>query len=75
MGFTLGQDMARTSTYELHDRLTGGRLGALLLEAKAGDKTMEDIAFELRRDFDLRVSVSTVHRWMQRFEAVPEDAA
>lgn len=67
--------MARTSTYALHDRLLGGRLGALLLEARAEGKTVEDIAFELRRDHDLKVSVSTLHRWLPIAEAEARQAA
>lgn len=61
--------MARTSTYSLHDRLLDGRLGAMLLEARAAGKTVEDIAFELRRDHDLKVSVSTLHRWLSIAES------
>lgn len=67
--------MGRTSTYHLHDRLLGGTLKALLLESKAQGKTAEDIAFELRRDYDLKVSVSTVHRWVAIAEGPTEAAS
>lgn len=69
--------MARTSTYHLHDRLLQGRLGDLLLGWRQSDKTAEDIAYLLRSEHDLKVSVSTVHRWLAiaQSEASPAERA
>lgn len=66
--------MARTSTYHLYDRLLDGQLGTLLLAWKAADETVEDMAFRLRAEHDIKVAVSTVHRWLAIAET-PEAAA
>lgn len=71
----IGSDMARTSTYHLHDRVLGGQLGALLLQWRSEGKTVQDIAFILRSEHDLKVSVSTVHRWVAIAEAESAEAA
>lgn len=68
--------MARSSTYHLHDRLLNGRLGPMLLDWTAEGNSAEDIAYELRRHHDIRVSISTVHRWLAiaRAEAMEASA-
>jgi hypothetical protein len=56
--------MARTGTFPVYDRLLDGQLGAKLLGWRADGLTAEDIAFLLRSDFEIKVSVSTIHRWL-----------
>src|SRR5690606_17504463 len=61
--------MARTSTYHAYDRLLEGRLGPLLLDAKRDGRSVEDIAFELRAEHEIRVSVATIYRWLSIAES------
>jgi hypothetical protein len=56
--------MARTGTYPVYDRLLDGQLGAKLLAWRTDGLTAEDIAFLLRTDHEIKVSVSTIHRWL-----------
>jgi hypothetical protein len=67
--------MARTGTYPIYDRLLDGQLGALLLKWKAEGGTVEDAAFRLRSEHDIKVSVSTVHRWLALAESDAETGA
>lgn len=67
--------MARTGTYPVYDRLLDGRLGDTLLGWKAEGTSVEDMAFRLRLDHDIKVSVSTVHRWLGIAETEAAEAA
>lgn len=53
----------RTSTYTAWDRALNGDLTAILVAYKAEGLSLEDIAYRLRSDHDIKVSTSTVARW------------
>lgn len=66
--------MARTGTFPVYDRMHDGRLGSTLLTWKADGVPVEEMTFRLRTEFDITVSVSTVHRWLAQ-ASQPSDAA
>lgn len=75
--------MANASTYHLHDRLLGGRLGPMLLEWREprseDDKrpkfSAEEIAYKLRSEFEIKASAATVLRWIDLAETEAQAAA
>lgn len=60
-------------TFELHDRVIGGGLADRLRTQRAQGLAWNEIAYRLRRDHDLKVSVETLRRWYSELE--PGDAA
>lgn len=54
----------RTSTFHAWDRALGGRLPEILLELRAEGLSPEDIGFRLRTEYDVKVSRSTIARWL-----------
>jgi hypothetical protein len=65
--------MAPTGTFPIYDRILNGDLGPTLLRWKAEGIPVEEMTFRLRGEHDIKVSVSTVHRWLADLR--PEDAA
>lgn len=61
--------MARSSTYPLVDRILDGRLADLLTDWRAEGVTLQDIAYRLRSEHDIKVSIATVKRWVGLAEA------
>ncbi len=58
----------RNGTFELHDRAIGGGLAARLRAERAEGLPWNEIAYRLRRDNDLKVSVETLRRWYAELE-------
>jgi hypothetical protein len=54
----------RTSTYTAWDRALGGDLTSILATYKADGLPLDEITFRLRSDHDVKVSRSTVARWL-----------
>jgi len=67
--------MARTGTYPVYDRLLDGQLGPTLLAWRDEGISVEDMAFRLRSEHAIKVSVSTVHRWLAIAETESEQAS
>lgn len=67
--------MARTGTFPVYDRMHEGRLGSTLLAWKAEGIPVEEMTFRLRTEFDITVSVSTVHRWLAHLAPAEEAAS
>lgn len=63
----LAADMARTSGYDLADRVLDGQLGDLLIDWADSDPRVSyfDMALRLRDEHDLHVSPSTLVRWLK----------
>lgn len=55
--------VARTGTFPLYDRLTGGTLAKNLASMRADGKTYLEIAVFLRNEHGIDVSLDTVRRW------------
>lgn len=60
--------MARPSTFPLYDRALQGQLAGLLRTWRAEGVSLSEIAFRLRVDHDIKVSASTVRRWLTDME-------
>lgn len=61
--------MARTSSFPLYDELKfDGRLGEILRTWRAEGKSIDDISYLLRAEHDVKVSRSTVLRWLDKAE-------
>lgn len=58
--------MAATDTYPLVDRLVEGGLPAFLNAAREAGDSHETIAFRLRAEHDITVSIETVRKWVLR---------
>lgn len=54
----------RTSTFPLYDRLCGGQLAEILTGWQAEGLSQEEMTYRLRESHDVRVSKSTVRRWL-----------
>lgn len=54
----------KTSTYHAWDRALDGKLGEILLALRAENLSPEDIAYQLRTEHDIKVSRSTIARWL-----------
>lgn len=54
----------RTSTYNAWDRALDGTLTKLLLDWDAEGLPPEEIGYRLRSEYDVKVSRSTVSRWL-----------
>lgn len=54
----------RTSTYTAWDRALGGELSAILSTYRADGLSLDDITYKLRSVHDIKVSKSTVARWV-----------
>ena len=66
--------MGRPSTFPLYDRIFDGRFAETLLTWRHDEKlSVQDIAFRLATDHDLKVSIATVNRWLAQIES--EDGA
>lgn len=59
----------RNGTFELHDRAMGGGLADLLRAQRAQGTTWTEIAFRLRTEHNLKVSVETLRRWFASLQA------
>ena len=64
--------MTRSSTFPLVDRILEGRLPDLLTTWRKEGATFQDIAYRLRAEHDIKVSIATVQRWV---DMVAEDGA
>jgi hypothetical protein len=67
--------MAGTDTYPLVDRIVPGGLADYLTTARHEGASYESIAFDLRADHDITVSVETVRKWCLRANADDSDRA
>lgn len=67
--------MARSSTFPLVDRILDGQLADLLTTWRGEGATFQDIAYRLRADHDIKVSIATVQRWVEQVEAEPTEAS
>ncbi len=56
--------MARTTNMDLIDRLLDGQLRPMLEAWAKEGLSYDEIAFRLRRDHDIKLSRSTVGRWL-----------
>jgi intein-encoded DNA endonuclease-like protein len=67
----------RTSTYTAWDRALNGELSSVLAGYRASGMSLDDITHQLRADHDIRVSKSTVARWVviAEHEAAGEQAS
>lgn len=63
--------MAGVSSFPLADRLLDGRLADLLTELRDEGESYESIAFKLRDEHDIRISMGTVRRWCIELEGKP----
>lgn len=67
--------MARTQTFPLYDRIFDGQFAETLNRWRHDEGlSVQDIAFRLATEHDLKVSIATVHRWFRELDK-PEDAA
>lgn len=65
--------MGRPSTFPLYDRIFDGRFAETLLAWKDDEGlSVQDIAFRLATEHDLKVSIATVNRWLSQ---IREDGA
>lgn len=62
-------------TFELHNRVIGGGLADRLRAERAEGLPWNEIAYRLRRDHDLKVSVETLRRWYAELEPEGDSAA
>lgn len=69
--------MANRSTFPLVDRLLEGTLADTLIAWDDEDVKPEEMAFRLRSEHGVRLSSSTVRRWVEKAKAgeLPEEAA
>lgn len=63
--------MAQGTTFPLVDRILDGTLAERLEAWRSEGMTFEDIAFQLRSEYDVKVSVATVCRWLAGTPAGP----
>jgi hypothetical protein len=63
-----GIPMARTSSLPLYNRALDGQLFGLLRKWSQEDVPLEEIVFRLRSEHDIKVSGSTVRRWLRELE-------
>ena len=61
--------MPPRSTLSIHDRALDGQLKPLLVRWSAEGLTLEDMAFRLRTDHEVRAAVSTIGRWVHEAKA------
>ena len=61
--------MSRTSTFELVNKLTHGRLERRLVELRADGLSFELMAERIRAEFDIPTSTMTVRRWWGLIES------
>lgn len=59
----------RTSSFTAWDRALDGKLVDLLARYRTDGLTFDDIVDRLRDDYDLRISRSTISRWVAIAEA------
>lgn len=57
--------MAGSSTFPLVDRILEGRLADILTNWRAEGATFQDVAYRLRAEHDIKVSIATVQRWVE----------
>lgn len=55
----------RTSTYHAWDRALGGHLAEILTAYANEGCSAEEMTYRLRTDHDVKVSRSTVYRWLE----------
>lgn len=65
----------RTSTMELYDRATDGQLLPALRAMRAEGLSYDAIVDRLRDDLDVKVSRSTVARWISALDEPTEAAS
>lgn len=63
--------MGRSPIKPLVDRILNGDLDQHLTDWRAEGMSAADIAFKLRTDHRIDVSVATVARWVRKMEEVP----
>lgn len=56
--------MARTSSFDLYDRILDGKLRQILADLRAEGHSLEEIAFRLRA-LDVQASGGTIGRWLK----------
>jgi len=61
-------DMARPSTFALHDRVLGGGLADLLRQWRSDGVSFTEMSFRLREK-NVHVSPETLRRWMRILDA------
>lgn len=59
--------MARTSRFDLYDRILGGQLASILTGMRAEGLSIVDVTFRLRA-LEVHVSTDTVARWLRQVE-------
>lgn len=59
--------MARSSTFDLFDRILEGKLPSLLEQWRADGVSVTDMSFKLR-EYDVKVAPETVRRWLKRMD-------
>jgi hypothetical protein len=60
--------MADTPQYRMADRLTGGKLATILIEARAEGKSLEQICRELYATHGVEVTRQTLAIWCDRVD-------
>ena len=58
-----------TPQYRMADRLTGGRLDAIIAEGRAAGRSYEDIARRLYADHGVEVTRQTLANWAEPAKA------
>lgn len=65
----------RNSTYAAWDRALGERLGSILTGYRSDGLPIDEIVYRLRLEHDVKVSRSTVARWLKIADAEREAVA
>lgn len=66
--------MARQSSFDLYDRILGGKLRQILADLRAEGHSLEEIAFRLR-GLDVQATGGTVGRWLKEQNITATTAA
>lgn len=63
---------ARQSSFQLYDRILGGKLLQVIEGLRAEGLSCDRIARRLEADHDIVVAGTTVYRWLKRAEAAAQ---
>jgi len=62
--------MARSSTFDLYNRILKGKFPQMLADWRAEGLSLEEIAYRLR-DIDVQATANTVGRWLKEQGITP----